>query len=224
MRTRAAKQIALGDQLRLMAALDRLPQTEGVVGWRTRAFAYLLLDGALRTGAAVMLNIEDVVRDPASQRIHVLEEATMRPCEANKYRKRTFVMSDRARAGIADYLKEARTAGWLARPSRLQGPLWIASYPVGEQSRISRRTAMHSWQSFVSTVGGIDPDYQLDDLVFTGRLAFAEAAGSSPQLISEHAGITTKAAARYSDHLPTRPGSPRAVVRSLNQSKTKHRA
>jgi hypothetical protein len=53
--------------------------------------------------------------------------------------------------------------------------------------------------------------------VLTGRVAFATAANASPELISEHAGIGTKAATRYSDHLPSRPGSAREVISQLNQ-------
>jgi hypothetical protein len=34
---------------------------------------------------------------------------------------------------------------------------------------------------------------------------------------AEHAGIGTKAAARYSDHMVSRPGSARDVIAQLNQ-------
>ena len=81
---------------------------------------------------------------------------------------------------------------------------------------MSRRTAMVAWKTFLEGAG-ISEDYQLDDVVLTGRVAFATAAGASPELISEHAGIGTKAAARYSDHLPSRPGSARDVITQLNQ-------
>jgi hypothetical protein len=63
----------------------------------------------------------------------------------------------------------------------------------------------------------LSPDYQLDDVVLTGRVAFARAANASPELISEHAGIGTKAAAKYSDHMPSCPGSAREVMSQLNQ-------
>lgn len=217
MRTRPPRPIDQTDQNRIFAALERLPDSEGFVGYRTRAFIYLLWDGALRTGAAIWLNIEEVVKDRTASRIHVVEEPVMRPCEGNKYRERRFVMSERARDAIADYLKEARRGGWLANGSRLEGPLWISTYPVGSQQRMSRRTAMQAWKTFLEGMPGVSEDYQLDDVVLTGRVAFAKAANASPELISEHAGIGTKAAARYSDHLPSRLGSAREVISQLNQ-------
>jgi len=216
MRTRPPITIPQVDQNRIIAALERLPDKEGLVGHRTRAFVYLLWDGALRTGAALWLNIEEVVKDPAASRIHVVQEPVMRPCEGNKFRERRFVMSDRARDAIADYLKEARSGGWLANASRLQGPLWISTQAVGAQQRMSRRTAMVAWKTFLEGVAGVSEDYQLDDVVLTGRVAFAKAANASPELMSEHAGIGAKAAARYSDHLPSRPGSARDVMTQLN--------
>ena len=217
MRTRPPRPIDQADQKRLIAALERLPEKEGFVGYRTRAFIYMLWDGALRTGTAIWLNIEEVVKDRTSSRIHVVEEPVMRPCEGNKYRERRFVMSERARDAVADYLKEARRDGWLANASRLEGPLWISTYPVGTQQRMSRRTAMQAWKTFLEGVPGISEDYQLDDVVLTGRVAFANASNASPELISEHAGIGTKAAARYSDHMASRPGSARDVMAQLNQ-------
>jgi hypothetical protein len=75
---------------------------------------------------------------------------------------------------------------------------------------------MVAWKTFLEGAG-ISEDYQLDDVVLTGRVAFATAAGASPELISEHAGIGTKAAARYSDHLPSRPESARDVMTQMNQ-------
>ena len=216
MRTRPPITIPQVDQNRIIAALERLPDKEGLIGHRTRAFVYLLWDGALRTGAALWLNIEEVVKDPTASRIHVVQEPVMRPCEGNKFRERRFVMSDRARDAIADYLKEARSGGWLANASRLQGPLWISTQAVGAQQRMSRRTAMVAWKTFLEGVPGVSEDYQLDDVVLTGRVAFAKAANASPELMSEHAGIGAKAAARYSDHLPSRPGSARDVITQLN--------
>jgi hypothetical protein len=217
MRNRPPKPIDQADQNRIIAALERLPEKEGLIGHRTRAFVYLLWDGALRTGAALWLNVEEVLKDPKASRIHVLQEPVMRPCEGNKYRERRFVMSDRARDAIADYLREARSGGWLANASRLEGPLWISTYPVGTQQRMSRRTAMQAWKTFLEGVPSVSEDYQLDDVVLTGRVAFANAANASPELISEHAGIGTKAAARYSDHMVSRPGSARDVMTQMNQ-------
>jgi integrase len=217
MRTRPPIILDSRDQIRIVAALERWPEQEGFVGLRTRAFVYLLWDGALRTGAAIWLNIEEVVRDSAGSRIHVVEQAVLRPCEGNKYQRRSFDMTDRTRAAIADYLKVARSDGWLASGSRLKGPLWIATQPQGAQKRMSQRTAVQAWHSFIGSVKGLSHDnYQLDDVVLTGRVEFARAADASPELISQHAGIGTKAATRYSDHL-TSGSSTRDVISQLNQ-------
>lgn len=216
MRTRPALVIDARDQTRIIGALERWPEKEGFVGYRTRAFVYLLWDGALRTGSAIPLNIEDIVRDSASTRIHVLEQATLRACEANKFQPRPFEMTERARTAIADYLKVARNEGWLAGP-RLNGPLWIATQPQGSQKRMSQRTAVQAWHSFISSVKGLSrDDLQLDDVVLTGRVAFAEAANASSELISAHAGIGSKAAARYSEHL-SKQSRTRDVISQLNQ-------
>src|SRR5262245_38542049 len=53
MRNRPPRPIDQADQNRIIAALERLPDKEGLLGYRTRAFVYLLWDGALRTGAAL---------------------------------------------------------------------------------------------------------------------------------------------------------------------------
>jgi hypothetical protein len=96
-------------------------------------------------------------------------------------------------------------------------PSWISTHPAGAQQRMSRRTAMQAWKTFLEGGPGLSPDYQVDDLVLTARVAFATAANASPELISEHAGIGTKAAAKYSDHMPTRPGSAREIMSQMNQ-------
>ena len=124
MRTRRALIIDPRDQRRILAALERWPKQEGFVGLRTRAFVYLLWDGAMRTGAAIWLDIEEVVKDPAASRIHVVPQAVQRPCEANRYKAKSFEMTDRARGAIADYLRGARSEGWLANGTRLEGPLF----------------------------------------------------------------------------------------------------
>lgn len=68
------------------------------------------------------------------------------------------------RAGLAlnpdpDYLKVVRRDGWLAQ-ARLEGPLWIASQPPGEQKRMSQRTAMQAWRTFLDGVSGLSEEYQ----------------------------------------------------------------
>jgi integrase len=216
MRTRPALVMDARDQARIVAALERWPEQEGFVGYRTRAFVYLLWDGALRTGSAIALNIEEVVRDSAGSRIHIVEQAILRACEANKYRPRPFEMTERARGAIADYLKVARNEEWLIS-ARLTGPLWIATQPQGAQKRMSQRTAVQAWHTFIGAGKGLSSyDFQLDDVVLTGRVAFAKAANASSELISAHAGIGTKAATRYSEHLAPQSRT-RDVISQLNQ-------
>ena len=54
MRTRKALLIDPKDQARIVAALERWPEQEGFVGLRTRAFVYLLWDGAFRTSVSAI--------------------------------------------------------------------------------------------------------------------------------------------------------------------------
>ena len=61
-----------------------------------------------------------------------------------QYRPRPFLVSPRARDASADYLKVARSDGWLANPKRLEGPLWISTHHHGTQQRMSQRTAMQA--------------------------------------------------------------------------------
>jgi hypothetical protein len=218
MRSRQAIPIETQDQRRLITALEAYPQKEGFVGYRTRAFVYLLWDGALRTGSAIWLNMEEVVKDPHASRIQVVQEAMWRSCEANRYRARPVFMSDRAREAIADYLKVARSDGWLADKSSLEGPLWIASQPKGEQTRMSQRTAMQAWRTFLDGVRNLSNEYQLDDVVFTGRIAFIRQARGSTDLISQHAGISAQWAARYSDHVRS-DSNIREVMTELNRQR-----
>jgi integrase len=83
---------------------------------------YLYATGrsSLRPGLAVALNIEDLVKDAAASRIHVVEDGVLRSSEATQYRPRPFLLSPRTREAIADYLKVARTDGWLEDPKRLE--------------------------------------------------------------------------------------------------------
>ena len=201
---------------RIAAALERWPEQEGFIGYRTRAFVYLLWDGALRTGSAICLNVEEVLRDSEGGRLHVADEAIMRPCGGSKDQPRSIAMTERTRCAIADYLKAARNDRWLVG-ARLNGPLWIATQTRGAQKRMSQRTAVQAWHAFIGGVKGLSrDDLQLDDVVLTGRVAFARAANASSELISAHAGIGAKAAARYSEHLSDRLRT-RDVISRLNQ-------
>lgn len=222
---RARKSVPIDprDQSRIIAALERWAATEDFVALRTRAFVYLLWDGAVRTKAAVWLNAEEVVKDPAAARIHVVQEIAQRPCEGNNYRERKFLMSDRTRNALVDYLKAVRAGGWLAKGDRLQGPLWLSTHHHGSQQRMSQRTAMQAWRTFVEEVE-LSREYQLDDIVLTGRIAFLQAAKGSTDVLSQHVGISAKWAGQYREHLLTSPSSTtRDVISQLNKhQKRKH--
>lgn len=216
MRTRPALVMNARDQARMIAALERWADDEGFVGYRTRAFVYLLWDGALRTGSALRLNIEDVVRDSADNRFHIEERAMLRAREGDKKQGRLFEMTERTRSAIADYLKAARRHGWLVG-TRLKGPLWIASQHRGTHRRLSQRTAVQAWHTFVGAVNGLTrDDLQLDDVSLTGRVAFAKAANASLELISSHAGVGTTSAARCIEVLMKQTCT-RDVISRLNQ-------
>ena len=80
--SRARKSVVIDprDEARIGRALEGLASSDDFAGLRTRAFVYLLWDGALRTKAAVWLNAEEVVKDAASSRVHIVREAVQRPC------------------------------------------------------------------------------------------------------------------------------------------------
>ena len=110
-------------------------------------------------------------------------------------------MSDRTRGALVYDLKVARSGGWLAKADRLEGPLWISTHHIGIQARMSQRTAMQAWRTFLKGVSGVSEHYQLDDLVLTGRIAVLRAAGGSTDVLSEHSNISPKWAAQYREHL-----------------------
>ncbi len=188
-RVRKSVVIEPRDQSRIGAALERWASTGDFVALRTRAFVYLLWDGALRTKAAVWLNAEEVVKGPAAGRVHVVQEAVERACEGNNYRERRFLLSDRTRDATAGYLMAARADGWLAKGERLVGPLWISMHHHGSQQRMSQRTAVQAWHTFIGGLS-LSRAYQLDDLVLTGRVAFLQAAKGSTEVLSEHADVS----------------------------------
>ncbi len=217
MRTRKPIIIEARDQNRLLAALERGTETDDFLDLRTRAFMYLLWDGALRPGLAVALNIEDVVKDPVASRIHVLDEAVLRSSEATQYRPRPFLISPRARDAIADYLKVARRDGWLASSKRLEGPLWISTHHHGTQQRMSQRTATQAWHTLQQGLSGLSQEYQLDDVMLTARVEFMRRVKGSraAEILAEHAGISSKWAGHYSDHLSSPESSARDVARDV---------
>jgi len=206
------------DVPRIVRALEKWADDD-IVALRTRAFVYLLWDGAVRTKTAVWLNIEEVVEDPRASRIQVVQEVVQRPCEGNDYKGRTFLMSDRTRRALVDYLKVARSGGWLAKADRLEGPLWISTHHIGIQARMSQRTAMQAWRTFLQGVSGVSEKYQLDDVVLTGRITFLRAAKGSTDALSEHSNISPKWAAQYREHLhdPSDRSNIREVISKINK-------
>jgi len=173
---------------------------------------------------AAVTNAEEVVEDPRASRIRIVEEVAQRSCEGNNYRARTFLMSDRTRSALADYLKVVRSGGWLAKSDRLAGPLWISTHHHGTQQRMSQRTAMQAWRTFLQDVE-VSEDYQLHDVVLTGRIAVLSAAKGNTDVLSEHSDISPKWAGQYREHLHTaEPSNIRDVMSQINkQQKSKQR-
>ena len=185
------------DEKRLLQALDRSGDTGALVALRTRAFVLLLWDGSLRTSGALALNVEDVVKDPKARRPTVLKTVIQRACEANDYQARKIALSARAQDAIADYLRGAQLRGLLP-PQRLHGPLFLADVNQEEGQRLSKRSAIHCWEMFqLKQVSGCSRIYQLEDVVYTGRLKFMKAAGGDTELLSNHAGLSRRWAAEY---------------------------
>jgi integrase len=194
---RARVPIEPNDQKRVLRALDRWADGGTFVALRTRAFVLLLWDGSVRTSGAIALNVEDVVKDPKARRPTVLKKIIQRACQANDYRARTIALSARAQDAIADYLRGAQLRGLLP-PQRLQGPLFLADVGQEEGQRLSKRSAIHWWDTFQQKhVTGCSRMYQLEDVVYTGRLKFVKAAGGDTELLSDHAGISRRWAAEY---------------------------
>ncbi len=202
---RARVQIDPGDEKHLLRALERWAATDDIVAVRTRAFVLLLWDGAVRTRVALALNIEEVVKNPSAKRITVLRAVEQRPCEANRYRGRRFVMSERTRHAIADYLGVAREDGWLPG-KRLRGPLFVASVHRGTGQRLSPRSAIYCWEMFQKThVPDCSRLYELDDVVYTGRMAYLAAAGGDSESLSDHSGISRQWAAAHKQEATVLP-------------------
>ncbi len=166
---------------------------------------------------------EEVVKDPRASRIHVVQEVVQRPSEGNNYRERQFLMSDRTRNAMVDYLKVVRGGGWLAKEDRLQGPLWISTHHYGTQKRMSQRTAMQAWRTFLEELN-LSREYQLDDVVLTGRVAILRAAKGSTEVLSEHSGISPKWAGQYREHLLRSESSNiREVISQINKQQQKRK-
>jgi integrase len=194
---RARVAIGPDDEKRLLRALDTWADSGALVALRTRAFVLLLWDGSVRTSGALSLNVEDVVKDPKARRPTVLKTITQRACEANDYQARPIVLSARAQDAIADYLRGAQLRGLLP-PQRLRGPLFLADVQQEKGQRLSKRSAIHNWEMFqLKQVSGCSRIYQLEDVVYTGRLKFMKAAGGDIDTLSSHTGLSRRWAAEY---------------------------
>ena len=203
------------DEKRLVRALYRCAATGDFVALRTRAFVLLLWDGAIRTSAALALNAEEVVRDSAARRITVLKHASQRPCEENRNRGRSFVLSARTQEALAAYLHVVRQDGWLPA-ERLKGPLFLSSVHRGRGQRLSVRSAIHCWEAFQTTEPAGSRIYQLEDVVYTGRLKFMKAAGVNIESLSSHTGLSRRWAAEYRQETQV---SPEDVMAKLDSSR-----
>jgi integrase len=196
---RARVPIESRDEMRLLRALDRWAGTGTLVALRTRAFVLLLWDGSVRTSGALALNVEDVVKDPKSRRLTVLRTIVQRPCEANDNRARSIALSARAQDAMADYLRGAQQQGVLP-PQRLQGPLFLAALQHEKGKRLSQRSAIHCWEMFqLQHAPECSRIYQLEDVVYTGRLKFMKVAGGDIESLSSHTGLSLRWAAEYRD-------------------------
>ncbi len=212
---RARVPIEPSDSKHLLRTLEIWAKTGSFVALRTRAFVLLLWDGSVRTSGALAMNIEDVI-DPEARRPSVAKRIVMRPCEQNRYQERTIALSARARQALEDYLRTARDDGWLPA-GRLRGPLFVSSTPRAAGQRLSQRSAIHWWELFQkSHASDCSREYELDDVVYTGRLAYAKASGRDTESLSEHSGISRRWAAEYmhdSNH------SPEDVMAKLDKSR-----
>lgn len=207
---RRSRVITAPDQARLVRTLESSASDGNFFALRTRAILYLLWDGAVRTKVAQFLNAEEVVRDPGAARITIVRKVTQRPCEANHDEGRSFVLDDRARRALGDYLRAARREGWLPT-DRVEGPLFLLRW---QRVHISDQILQLSWKR-VREHARLSRVYRLDDVVHTGRVAFLAAAGGDREALSQHAGISLNAAAAY--RWGPEPSSPAQVLAILDK-------
>jgi integrase len=200
------------DATRLVRALHRWADTGNLVGLRTRALVFLLWDGAIRTSLALGMNVEDVIDHKAGPPT-VATRVVVRPPEESNHFDRTIVLSARTQDALTKYLRAAKKGGWL--PDGLRGPVFLSSTPLGAGQRLSQRSAIHWWELFQRThASECSREYELDDVVHTGRLAYAEASGRDVESLSNHAGISRRWAAEY---MSDSKHSPEDVMAKLNK-------
>lgn len=185
------------DEKRLHGALERWAAGGDFVPLRTRAFLLLLWDGSVRTSGALAMNAEDVIQDPRARRVTIRRRVVQRARDESGHRQHSFVLSARAQQGLTEYLRAVRYGGWLPT-DRLQGPLFLSSLRPGSGQRISMRTAIHWWETFQREhARDCSRTYTLDDLVYTGRLAYVNAADGNIASLAAHSGISRRWAAEY---------------------------
>ena len=90
---------------------------------------------------------------------------------------------------------------------------------------MSQRTAMQAWRTFLQGVSGVSQQYQLDDIVLTGRVAVLRAAGGNTDVLSEHSNISPKWAAQYREHLQSNePSNIREVISQINKQQKRRQS
>ena len=186
--SRKQRELSRGVQGRLLAALRQVESTGDLVSLRTGAFASLLLDGSVRTRAALGLDVQHVLSLP-HQKLVVAAQA--------RTGDGALSLSDRTRTALRTYLRAARSEKRLQVP----GPLFVSIR--GKGRRLSQRTAVQAWHTFWSAYLPDEAPYQLDDLVFSGRMAFLRAADGDAEALAQHAHISIEWANQYRAHLST---------------------
>ena len=184
-------EIAAIDERAIVYGLEQWAASDNFVALPTRAFVYLLWDGTVRTTQALSLNVSDVAELPAGKAgPFVAASATAPPCKGNRFRNRTFPMSRRCRGAIADYLDSA-SASFGADAST---PLFLSH----RNKRLSRESTISWWKMFIKRAR-CAREYQLENVVLTGRMAFLrERAATDPaRALAGHAGISLAHAGRY---------------------------
>lgn len=120
----------------------------------------------------------------------IAASVTAPPCAGNRFRDRTFPMSRRCPGAIADYL-DSTSASFGADAST---PLLLSR----RNTRLSRESTIYSWKTFLKRAR-CAREYQLEDVVLTGRLAFLRDRGAADPAreLAGHAGISVAHAGIY---------------------------
>lgn len=202
LKTRKRILISPFDEKRIHQGLEHYAQNRDFEFMRLRAYVYILWDGVIRPRTALGLNIEEVVKDPTARRITIVDEARMRPCEFNRNRELTIALSERTQGALREYLQVVRREGWVKTPT-LRGPLFMSSRVKRSGARMAERTPRNLWSSFQRDYIDERLSYTLDDIVFTGRMAFLQMAGGDVNLLLEYADVNVSTAYLYAQELDT---------------------